>query len=161
MFRNSPAVDLLAKRRAGSICLLSRYFGFVACFHLLNEDFSRLEAGDKMLVDYHGRIFGNVTGHFLCTLLVDEAAKPANVNILTFGQRILDHREERLQGMRYICFFDPGFIGNLSDYVCFRHDLLNFSDYLYVNFLALKKEYKGKAFRLIMKLLASLIPFQR
>lgn len=88
----------MAKRRAEPVSLLSRYFGFVACFYLLNENFGRLEAWDKMFIDYHGRILGYVTGHFLCTLLVNEATKPANVNIFTFGQRILDYREETLQG---------------------------------------------------------------
>lgn len=66
--------------------LLSRHFGFVASFYLLYENFSRLKAGDKMFIDYHGGILRDVPGNLLCSFLIDEAAEAPHIDVFSFGQ---------------------------------------------------------------------------
>jgi hypothetical protein len=75
------------------LILLNRSI-FYTRLNLFNKDFSRLEAWDEVFVDYHGRVFGNIPGDLLSSLLVNEAAKPSHINRLLFGQRILYYRKK-------------------------------------------------------------------
>ncbi len=77
---------------------LSGFLDFLAVFDFADECFRRLEAWDKVLVDDDRRIFRDVTSHFLCPLLVYEAAKAAYVDVVAVGHRILYYFEEGFNG---------------------------------------------------------------
>ena len=85
-----------------------------------------------MLVDYHRGILRNVPGYFLGSLLINETTEPSHVNILSLGQRVFYHRKKGLKGVRYLGLIDSGLIGDLRNYICFRHDFLNFNVYCVV-----------------------------
>lgn len=85
-----------------------------------------------MLIDHHSGVFRYVPGYFFGSFLVNETAEPSHINILSLGQRVFNHREEGLKGVRYLCLIDSGLIGDLCNYVCFRHDFLNFNVYCVV-----------------------------
>lgn len=74
-----------------------------------------------MFVDYDGSIAGNITGDLLLALLVDEASKTANINIVSAGHGILNNRKEGLHRSSNICLVNAGLFCNLIDYICFRH----------------------------------------
>ena len=112
--------------------LLSRYFGFVAGFHLFNENLGGFEARNEMLVDYHSGVLRDIPGYLFGSFLVDETAEPSHINVLSLGQRVFYYRKEGLKGVRYLCLIDSGLIGDLCNYVCFRHDFLNFNVYCVV-----------------------------
>ena len=77
---------------------LSRFLDFLAVFDFADESFRRLEARNEVLVDNDRRIFRDVTSHFLCPLLVYEAAKAAYVDVVAVGHRILYYFEEGFNG---------------------------------------------------------------
>ena len=77
---------------------LSCFLNFLAVFDFADESFRRLEARNKVLVDDDRRIFRDVTSHFLCPLLVYEAAKAAYVDVVAVGHRILYYFEEGFNG---------------------------------------------------------------
>lgn len=77
---------------------LSCFLNFLTVFNFADEGFRGLEAWDKVLVDDDRRIFRDVTSHFLCPLLVYEAAKAAYVDVVAVGHRILYYFEEGFNG---------------------------------------------------------------
>ena len=54
----------------------------VAILDLVYKNLSRLKAWDKVLVNYKGRVSGNIPGNFFLAFLINEATKPANVNVI-------------------------------------------------------------------------------
>lgn len=115
-----------------SLCityLLCRCLCFVAAFHLLNENFGRFETWNEVLVDHHSGVFRDIPGYFFCSFLIDETTEPSHINILSIGQRVFYYRKKGLKGVRYLGLIDSGLIGDLCNYVCFRHDFLNFNVY--------------------------------
>ncbi len=85
-----------------------------------------------MFVDYHCFILRNVTGYLLSSFLIDETAESSYVDILPLGQRVFHHREKGLQCVCHFNLINSGLIGDLCNYVCFRHDFLNFNVYCVV-----------------------------
>lgn len=112
--------------------LLGRNFGFITGFDLLNKNLSRFETGNEVFVNDHRGVLRDVPRYLLSSLLIDEAAEPSHVDVLSFGQRVFHHREKRFQSIGYLCFVNPSLIGDLCNYVCFRHDFLNFNVYCVV-----------------------------
>ena len=56
-------------------------------FHLLDETLGRLESWHVMSVNNDGCVLGNVTCRLLCTVLNDETAETAQIDILSVNQR--------------------------------------------------------------------------
>lgn len=74
-----------------------------------------------MLIDHNCCVFGNVTGDFLSSFLVDEATKTSDVDVFSFCHRVFYNLEECLNCLCYIILLDSCFVRNLSDYFCFCH----------------------------------------
>ena len=94
---------------------------FVAVLDLVDEDLSRLEAGDVMFIDNDGSIARDIPGNFLFSLLVDEAAEATDVNILTTRHVLLHYRKESLYRSGNICLVDARFFCDLINNVCLGH----------------------------------------
>ena len=94
---------------------------FVAVLDLIDEDFSRLKAGNEMLIDNDRGIAGNVSGNFFLSLFIDETSESTNIDIMAAGHGIFYNGKEGFNRGSDICFIDAGLLCDLIDNVCFRH----------------------------------------
>lgn len=101
--------------------LLGYLFHLVAVLDLVDKNLRRLEARDKMLVDHDGSVTRNIPRNFLLPLLVNEAAKSTDVDVLSTCHVLFDNGKECLNRSRHIGLIDPGFFSNLVDDVCLGH----------------------------------------
>ena len=101
--------------------LFGKLLYLVAVLDLVNEDLSRLEAGDVVLIDHDGSIARDISGDFLLSFLVDEASKATDVDILSARHRRFNNTEECFHGCRNIGLVNSGFFSDLGDYVCLGH----------------------------------------
>jgi len=99
-----------------------------------------------MLIDDNGRIARNVTGNFFLSFLINEAAKPSNVDVMTTGHVRLNDIKKCFNGSRNICLIDTCFFCDLIDYVCFGH-----GGFVYRLYRALLKIRDGKFKRSLLK----------
>ena len=74
-----------------------------------------------MLIDHDGGIAGNITGNFLLSFLIDEAAKTTHIDVVTVSHVGFYNIEEGLYGSSDIGFVNSGFLCDLINNVCFRH----------------------------------------
>lgn len=74
----------------------------------------------------NGLVLGDDATHFLFTVLDNEAAKAADVNILATGEGVFHYRKKAFQGSRYISLVNSGFLRDFYDYFRFRHVDLNY-----------------------------------
>jgi len=82
---------------------------FLAVLDFVHKDFGRLEAWNKVFIDYDGGVAGNVACNFLLTLLIDEASEATNINIMAVGHIGLYNIEKSFNTCRYISFVDACF----------------------------------------------------
>jgi hypothetical protein len=105
---------------------------FVAVLDLVDENLGGLEAGHIVLVDYQGCVARDVSGNFLLSLFIDEAAKTADVNVLSVGHVGFDNTEECFYRCRHIGFINSGLFCDFVNYISFGHDRIfkskNFGD---------------------------------
>lgn len=69
--------------RADKCLLFRQLFYFIAGFNLIHKDFCGLKAGDEMFIDHECGVPGNVSGDFFLALLVNEASKATDVDVVT------------------------------------------------------------------------------
>lgn len=74
-----------------------------------------------MLIDYDGRITRDVTGNLFLSLLIDETAETANVDVVAISHIRFHNVKKCFYGGRNICFVNSGFFCDLINYVCFGH----------------------------------------
>ena len=74
-----------------------------------------------MFVDNDRCVAGDVTCNFLLSLLVNETAEAADINVLTARHILFYNRKECFDRRRYVCFIDASLFCNLVYYICLRH----------------------------------------
>jgi hypothetical protein len=99
----------------------SQLLYFIAVLDLVNENLGGFKAGNVMLIDHDGGIARNVAGNFFLSFLINETAKPANVNVVAASHVRFNDVKKCFNGSRNICFIDSCFFCDLIDYVCFGH----------------------------------------
>jgi hypothetical protein len=77
-----------------------------------------------MLVNNQGGISRNITGDLLFSLFIDEAAKSADVDVVSAGHRTFYYAEESFNRRGYICFVYSGFFRDFVNDVCFGHSVI-------------------------------------
>jgi hypothetical protein len=113
---------LYRKRGHGRILLfLSQLLYFLAVLNLVNENFGRLEAWNKVLVYYQGSIAGNIPGDLLLPLFVDKAAESADVNVISAGHGRFHNAKECFYGCGHISLVNSGLLSDFVDDICFGH----------------------------------------
>ena len=90
MSHTTTAHPTINKIRVFNMCsgpagqlLFRQLFYFITAFDLVHKDLRRLKAGDEVLIDHECSITGNISGDLFLALLIDEAAKAANVDVVT------------------------------------------------------------------------------
>lgn len=63
--------------------LFLQLFNLIAVLDLIDKDFRRLEAGNKMFIDDQCGVPGDVTSNLFLALLVDKASKPADIDVIS------------------------------------------------------------------------------
>ena len=99
---------------------------FYTLFNVVDESLSGLERRDVVSGDDDGGVLGDITTSLLSALLDDEAAESAEINVLTFGERLLDDIHKLFDGGLDGDFFDSGFLCNLCNNFCLCHIVLYF-----------------------------------
>lgn len=74
-----------------------------------------------MLINYNGRVAGDVARNLLLSFLINKTAEAAHINIVAGSHVAFNNVEERFYRCRYISFVDSGFFSDLIDYVSFSH----------------------------------------
>jgi len=103
----------------------SQLFYLFAVLDLIDEDFRRLKAWNKMFVNYQCRVAGDISSNFLFSLFIDETAKSSYIYILSACHGRFYDVEEGLYRCRYICFVYTCLFRDFVDDVRFSHNILN------------------------------------
>ena len=111
--------------------LYRKLLHLVAVLNLVYKDLGRLKTGYEVLVDDQRRIARNIAGYFLFPLLVNEATKAPDVDVVSVRHRRLYNAEESFNGCRYIRFVHSGLFSDFVNNVCFRHSVLFLGRYFF------------------------------
>jgi hypothetical protein len=96
-------------------------FNLLAVLDLVYEDLGWLKARDKMLLNHKSSVSGNIPGDLTFAFLVDEAAKPTDINVVTVRHGVLYNTKKSLHRCSHVSFIHSGLLRDLVYYICFSH----------------------------------------
>lgn len=96
-------------------------FHLITVLDLVDEDLGGLETGYIVFVDNDRCVAGDVACDLLLPLLIDEAAKAPDVDILAARHILFHDRKECFDRRRHVSFVDSSLFCYLVNYICLRH----------------------------------------
>ena len=94
---------------------------FYTLFNVVDESLGGLERRNIVCGDDDGGVLGDVTTSLLSTLFDNEATKATEVDVLAFGERLLNNIHKLFNGSLDGDLFDTGFLCNLCNNFCLCH----------------------------------------